>query len=560
MQTPTIRLLASTNNARGDLFTRLVKDLFFALGYDDLRLNVQKSRREVDLRGTHRFEPHDVVAECKSEKEPIGGRDANLFLGVLTRERDRTPETLINGYFVSLSGFRETEVEQELQTSTNNRIILLTGPQVVQELERARLLVSREQAVERAGRCAENAAIDAVLDGTELLGHQLGFVWAVFYAQGKERTHVALIHADGTPLAERVAREVVQADRRMRGSLYKLKYVGSPLPTPERRRLVEAAVERYVKWIDEECGFIQLDGLPADTDLSATRLKLERLFVPLNVAIKSNEKTGREPAKERVVPVGELLESNCHLALVAKPGGGKSTLLKRLAIAYAFPSRRTESDDKLPDREWLPLFLRCRELRDRIQRPIVELLDDLPRHAGMNDDEGVVFREQIHDALRSGKALLLVDGLDEISEEGARSTFAQHLRTFVAIFPNAAVVVTSREAGFRLIAGVIASVCIQARLASFNEEDVQRLCERWHVEVVANSDKVRSDARELADTIWNNERIRALAENPLMLTTLLVVRRCIGDLPTRRVELYREAVRVLIRTWNTEGFAPSRSG
>src|SRR5207237_1774915 len=81
-------------------------------------------------------------------------------------------------------------------------------------------------------------------------------------------------------------------------------------------------------------------------------------------------------------------------------------------------------------------------------------------------------------------------------------------------------------------------------------------CEHWHVEVIANSDKVRSDARELAQTIWENERIRALAENPLMLTTLLVVRRCIGELPTRRVELYREAVRVLIRTWNTEGFAP----
>ena len=42
-----------------------------------------------------------------------------------------------------------------------------------------------------------------------------------------------------------------------------------------------------------------------------------------------------------------------------------------------------------------------------------------------------------------------------------------------------------------------------------------------------------------------------------MLTTLLVVRRCYGgELPSRRVELYREAVRVLIRTWNTEGFEP----
>jgi len=555
MQTPTIRLLASTNNARGDLFTRLAKDLFFALGYDDLRLDVQKSGREIDIRGTHRFELREVLAECKSEREPIGGRDANTFLGVLTRERDKSKDTPINGYFVSLSGFRETEVEQELQTSANNRIILLNGAQVVQELERSRLLVSRDHAVERAGRCAEYAGITAVLEGTELLAHQTGYVWAVYYSQGKERTHVALIYADGTPLAQAVAREVVGADRKTGGSLYQLNYIGSAPPPADRRVLGEAALARYVQWIEQECGFIQLDGLPADTDLSATRMKLERLFVPLKVAIKSAEKSGQR-VDDVVVPVGEILKSSRHLALVAKPGGGKSTLLKRLAIAYAFPSRRTETDDELPEGEWLPLFLRCRELRDRSQRPIVQLLDDLPMHAGMNEEETAVFREQIHEALRSGKALLLVDGLDEISDEGSRGTFAQHLRTFVAMFPNAAIVVTSREAGFRLIAGVIASVCVQARIAPFDEADVQRLCERWHVEVIANSDKVRFEARELAETIWNNERIRLLAENPLMLTTLLVVRRCIGELPTRRVELYREAVRVLIRTWNTEGFAP----
>lgn len=328
MQPPTIRLLAGTNNARGDLFTRLVKDLFFALGYDDLRLDVQKSGREIDVRGTHRFEPREVVAECKAEKQPIGGHDANTFFGVLTRERDRTPDTPIHGYFVSLSGFRQTEVEQELQTSAKNRIILLTGPQVVDELERSRLLISRTQAVERAGRCVASAGIDAVLDSTELLGHPLGYVWAVFYAQGKERTHLALIHADGTPLAEAIAREIVQADRKLRGSLHKMKYLGAPRSTPERKQSIEAAVQRYVRWIGEECGFIQLDGLPADTDLSATRMKLERLFVPLNVAIGSKEKAiGQQPAKERILPVGKLLEGNQHLALVAKPGGGKSTLL-----------------------------------------------------------------------------------------------------------------------------------------------------------------------------------------------------------------------------------------
>lgn len=548
---PAIRLLASTNNARGDLFTRLVKDLFFALGYDELRLDVAKSGREIDLRGCHRFEPRDVIAECKAEQEPIGGADANKFLGVLTRERDRAGDRPIAGYFVSLSGFRESLVEQEKQTTEKNRIILLTGEQVVEALVRSGLLLSRDEAVERAGRCAEAAGLDAKLDGTELLGHSLGYVWAVYYASGKTRTHVVFIHADGTPLAEKVAKQIVKSDQ---DGLNKLEVISAP--TSKRAAVLKKANERYLKWLEEECGFIQLDGLPADTDLSATRMKLERLFVPLNVTIATEKTDAKEKPEENVVAVGELLGSKQRLALVAKPGGGKSTLLKRLAIAYGFPERRTQSNDHLPGRKWLPLFVRCRELRDRIHRPIVELLDDLPLHAAMNEAETSAFRERIHESLRSGEALLLVDGLDEISDEGARQTFAKHLRTFIGMFPNAALVVTSREAGFRLIAGVIAGVCNLARIASFNQNDVTRLCESWHVEVLKDSEKVRSDARKLAETIWENERIRALAENPLMLTTLLVVRRSIGELPTRRAELYSEAVKVLIRTWNTEGFEP----
>src|SRR5262249_15048059 len=155
---------------------------------------------------------------------------------------------------------------------------------------------------------------------------------------------------------------------------------------------------------------------------------------------------------------------------------------------------------------------------------------DLPHHAGMSDDEAQLFRGQLDEALRSGRALLLIDGLDEISDEGARKTFANHLRTFLGMFPQAGLIVTSREAGYRHVAGVIASACLSVTLALFDEKDVRKLCESWHVEVFGESPKARADGRELADTIWKNERIRALAENPLMLTTLLVVKRNVGEL------------------------------
>ena len=174
----------------------------------------------------------------------------------------------------------------------------------------------------------------------------------------------------------------------------------------------------------------------------------------------------------------------------------------------------------------------------------------------MSADECFIFQESTHSALRAGQVLLLVDGLDEISDEGARHTFASHLRTFIAVFPQAALVVTSREAGFRLVAGVVAGACDQARLAPLDEGDVLNLCERWHVEVVGDSESVRAEAKTLGRTIWDNQRIRMLTENPLLLTTLLVVKRWVRELPRSRAALYREAIRVLVRTWNVEGYAP----
>lgn len=554
-----LRLLGATNNARGDLFTRLAGDLFFALGYDNLRRDVNKSGREIDIQGDHRTLPRRLVAECKAHKKKMGGAEVNKFLGVVTTERgkDKRP---VDGYFVSLNGLTGPALEQIDEVDEQDRIIPLDGKRIIDELICIEILISEAGAAERAGHCAEqNGLTDAVLDGAEVLGHSLGYLWAVYYSSGKQRTHFALIHADGTPLAEAVAQEVVQADRECEGSLHTLTYLPPPAPAADREAIAQAAVERYRQWVVEECGDIQMDGLPADADLSAFRMQLERVFVPLKVVstvTKTNEDNAEKPDKT-VGPVGEFLARHPRFSLLAKPGGGKSTLLKRLAVAYADPARRAEADDWLPDRDWLPLLLRCRNLRDRAYRPILELLEDLARQASLSGEQTPLFAEQIDEALRSGRVLLLVDGLDEISDEGKRTALAGHLRSFLAMFPKVAMVVTSREAGYRHVAGVVASACEQASLASFDEADVTRLCESWHAVVVDDTKPVRAESRELAATIWSNERIRSLAENPLMLTTLLVVRRCMGgELPTKRVELYREAVKVLVRTWNIEGFDP----
>jgi hypothetical protein len=92
--TTSIRILEKDPNRRGDLFGRLMADLFVALGYEQPRMNIHKSGRELDLSADHRLEPRSAIGECKATADTIGGGDLNKFVGALDVEReDKRPLT-----------------------------------------------------------------------------------------------------------------------------------------------------------------------------------------------------------------------------------------------------------------------------------------------------------------------------------------------------------------------------------------------------------------------------------------------------------------------------------
>jgi hypothetical protein len=558
-----IRILETDNNRRGDLFGRLMADLFIALGYEQPRLNIHKSGRELDLSANHRLESRRAIAECKATSETIGGDDLNKFVDALDVEHDENRP--ISGYFISLSGFKETAIEQETQRR-RTKVITLTGPQVVNELVNGRILIRKDRATELAGRCCteqDNLVLDA---DSELLAHERGWIWVIYYTSGKARTHFVLVHSDGTLLARVLAEEIMAADRDCGGQLEALTCL-NPQPTrhTDDDPHLSQAMAAYRQYIANECGYIQLDGLPADSDVGARRLNLENLFVPLSLDLDEKDSLqaprrvdpGEEEFDKEIsrLPVGVVLQHYPRLALLASPGGGKSTLLKRLAVAYADPVRRERVADNLPARDWVPIFIRCRELGRLARASFAELLEALSLREPVRQ-YAPVFRAFVDGALLRGQVMLLVDGLDEISDPGDRAVFVCTLRAVLQAYPAIAIVVTSREAGFRHVAAHLAPVCTQARLSPFDDGDIRRLTVAWHLEVVGDTEKVRADANELATTIVRNDRISQLAVNPLLLTTLLLVKRWVGSLPTRRAVLYGKAVEVLLMTWNTEGHKP----
>ena len=62
--------------------------------------------------------------------------------------------------------------------------------------------------------------------------------------------------------------------------------------------------------------------------------------------------------------------------------------------------------------------------------------------------------------------------------------------------------------------------------------------------------EAEAEKAELLDAVARNQEVRRLASNPLLLTILALMKRQGVSLPERRVELYEQYVRVLLKHWN----------
>lgn len=605
-----LRVIAASPSEKGDVLTTLVRDLFFVLGYDECRLNVHKTGREIDVIAKHRYEPRDLIAECKNQAKPIGGDDTNKFAGVLGMERDRRADRQTHGYFISLSGFKESAIEQEMERGQGPRFVMMDDSQVAQELIAGGIVVRPHEAIGVALSVTNSVLDSAKFDNSiSLIGSPAGWMWIVGIDVAGSEPYYCLVQADGRPALPHQARSLQEMAGVLKDPLA-IRHLVNDLLVPDRE--TEDLQQRYRHYLLAEFGHITLEGLPADQDVHSKPFRLESLYVPLalrdlagtdvmgdsdpegdsfadpQIGEEDGDGDGSyisadeyfeedyddeddevededededldiepsEPDQGRSKSLGAALRKHVRLAILGLPGSGKTTLLKRLAVAYSDPARLRASDDDLPEDEYFPVLLRCRTLRGNARQPIVALLASQIEQAEIIG-ETAKFGQLVQQKLAQGKLLLLVDGLDEIVSPSDRAAFVAQLRTFVAMYPTCRIVVTSRVAGFRAVAGAVQAVCDAVQVQNLGPEAIRELTVHWHKEVIGSSASVQADANRLADTIVRTDRIRRLAVNPLLLTTLLLVKRWVGQLPRKRTMLYQKAVEVLLMTWNAEGHEP----
>ncbi|MGH8898514.1 MAG: NACHT domain-containing protein, partial [Egibacteraceae bacterium] len=259
----------------------------------------------------------------------------------------------------------------------------------------------------------------------------------------------------------------------------------------------------------------------------------------------------------RRVPVGQRLGAAARLVVLGDPGAGKTTLLRWLATAYLLrfgqDADLAELPDweTLPDQDWVPVLVRCRDLDPgEISGSVDDALRRSLRKLELPPDDCDAVLAMLRRRLAAGTALVLVDGLDEIADPTLQTRFCRQLEFFHIAYPQTPIVVTSRIVGYRELSTRIGRGFEHVTLSDLTSEEKDEFAKRWCALVEPAERRGEAEAGLVRD-LHATQRIEDLTGNPMLLTTMALVRRRIGKLPSRRVDLYRTAVEVLL-SWRSE--------
>ncbi|MFF8709840.1 NACHT domain-containing protein [Streptomyces sp. NPDC015184] len=275
-------------------------------------------------------------------------------------------------------------------------------------------------------------------------------------------------------------------------------------------------------------GLDELGRRDSEWDLDTAYLSLE--------AQQTSGHTGPAPRR-----IDSLLPDRPRVLLRGDAGAGKTTLLWWLA---AHASAGTLSPELAPLNGLVPFVVPLRTLRaEGGTFPSPAQLPDAARLVVDRAPEGWVGR-----VLESGRALLLVDGLDEVPGED-REQAHQWLSRLLDRYPDIRCVATVRPLAVE--PGWLGSQDFEElRLLPMGDRDIESFVAAWHRAARLDDDDhetLGALERDLVQQFAQNPALRDLARTPLLCAVICALhRRRQGLLPETRWSLYDSALTMLL--------------
>ena len=237
---------------------------------------------------------------------------------------------------------------------------------------------------------------------------------------------------------------------------------------------------------------------------------------------------------QKRVPGLDAVKSHSKLMVLGKPGSGKTTFLKHIAI---------QCDQSEFEANKIPIFIPLKTFAEIANLDLLEYISDEFASCGV---EG---RSQTEFALTQGRGLILLDGLDEVPESDSDAVVRQ-IRLFVQKYYNNQFIITCRiaaskyrfhEAGFTNV-----------EVADFNNKQIAAFARNWFVAFSQNMEEGKALVSQFVEQLKmkKNQQIRELAVTPILLNLTCLVFQAKADFPSNRAKLYEEGLEIMIRKWD----------
>ncbi|WP_228183087.1 NACHT domain-containing protein [Streptomyces anulatus] len=306
---------------------------------------------------------------------------------------------------------------------------------------------------------------------------------------------------------------------------------------------------RYAEFVATANGRVELFGLTLGR--SAGGWPLETAYISLSVSGYEVD-GGHVPGQPVRTSIGieQALGEWDRLLLRGPAGSGKSTLVQWLALNAA---RRTFGGELADWNRCVPFVLRLRAFT---------ALDVLPAPADFLRAAGVPLHGSAPAGwadrlLQQGRALVLVDGVDEVPDRLRKRT-ERWLRDLITAYPRARYVVTTRPSAVPET-WLSSSGFEPHTLLAMGPEDVRAFIGHWHraarSECRSEEERAELDPYEkaLRRAVGTRRDLGLLATNPLMCALLCALNRDRRmQLPRARKELYDAALDMLLVRRDTE--------
>ena len=273
-----------------------------------------------------------------------------------------------------------------------------------------------------------------------------------------------------------------------------------------------------------------MDELPTQQRLIREQRQLARLSNANNNPLLANKLLTETRQKKAVI--------------LGAPGSGKSTLVSYFTIALA--QNRAADLGLNTDTDWLPIVI---EIRDFERNLDLNIFDYLHQFAEGNLTTKKLPIDFFLYWLDRGKALILLDGIDEVADTAKRYRVVEKINSFLHQYRENIALITSRPSGYRQDY-FSTSKFPHYQLQPFDDDKIEEFINRWYDSRYSDPQEAARCKDSLRKALDDNDRIKLLAKNPLLITIIALIHRYQAYLPKERHKLYDKAVETLLKSWD----------